>query len=205
MKILFLGDPDCPLVTYLQYSGEKVVSTADKINMGFINVHRPEFLISYGYRHIISADILEHYLNTAINLHISFLPWNRGADPNFWSFVENTPKGVTIHYLDEGIDTGDIIVQKEVKFSDHDTLRTTYLKLHEEIQILFKTYWINIILGECARIPQTFSCPIPPSHKSIDKEKLAFLLTDGWDTPVRILEEYAAETQLSSQFWRDSL
>jgi len=203
MNIIFLGEPDSPLIQYLQNGGDEIVVAADKIDMSFLDLHHPEFIISYGYRHILSADILGKYPNKAINLHISLLPWNRGADPNFWSFVENTPKGVTIHYLDEGIDTGDIIVQKEVKFSEHDTLRTSYLKLHEEIQVLFRKHWVNIRLGECSRIPQTCFCPIPLSHKSMDKEKLAFLLTDGWDTPVRILEEYAAETQLSTQFWRN--
>jgi len=37
------------------------------------------------------------------------------ADPNVWSFIEKTPKGVSIHYLDAGIDTGDIIAQKLVE------------------------------------------------------------------------------------------
>ena len=40
---------------------------------------------------------------------MSFLPYNRGSHPNFWSFVENTPKGVSIHEVSNGIDDGDII------------------------------------------------------------------------------------------------
>ncbi len=55
-----------------------------------------------------------------INLHISFLPWNRGAHPNFWSFYDDTPKGVTIHLIDEGIDTGAIIYQKEITFDRNE-------------------------------------------------------------------------------------
>lgn len=46
-----------------------------------------------------------------MNLHISYLPWNKGADPNFWSCIDGTPAGVTLHHIDAGVDTGDIIAQ----------------------------------------------------------------------------------------------
>ena len=65
-------------------------------------------------------------------MHISYLPYNRGFYLNFWSFIDNTKKGVTIHYIDEGIDTGDIIFQKEV-FSNEKT----YNKLKQEIEDFF--------------------------------------------------------------------
>ena len=51
-----------------------------------------------------------------INLHISYLPYNKGAHPNFWSWVKNTPKGVSIHLISEKIDAGDIIFQKKLIF-----------------------------------------------------------------------------------------
>ena len=54
----------------------------------------------------------------AINLHISYLPWNRGADPNLWSAV-GMPKGVTIHYINDGFDTGDILFQKAILFVEY--------------------------------------------------------------------------------------
>jgi len=203
MNILFLGDSNSPLFSYLESIGENVVVTSEKINEDFLALCHPEFIISYGYRHIISEDILVRYPDNAINLHVSFLPWNRGADPNFWSFVEDTPKGVTIHYLDKGIDTGDIIAQKIVEFSDSDTLHTSYLKLHHEIQMLFKENWKIIRSKQCHQVKQPLLVP-ESFHKSRDKEKLIFLLTRGWDTPITILKEYAAETQLSKQFWCNS-
>ena len=121
------------------------------------------------------------------------MPWNRGADPNLWSFVENTPKGVTIHHLDEGIDTGDIIAQREVTFTNtHETLATTYQRLHAEIQELFKLHWHEIKAGTSARIQQSGEGSF---HLSGDKESLAHLLSDGWDTPVSVLQEYAAKSR----------
>ncbi len=137
--------------------------------------------------------------NRAINLHVSCLPWNKGADPNFWSFVEDTPKGCTIHYLDEGVDTGDIIAQKEIEFdSDLETLATSYEKLQVAIQDLFKQSWRNIKGEKCPRKKQVGKGSI---HRVKDKEGLSHLLAEGWNTPVSVLEEYAAETQMSKQFW----
>ena len=83
-----------------------------------------------------------------INLHISFLPYNRGAHPNFWSFFDDTPKGVTIHHIDEGIDTGEICYQKVVEFTkDENTYVKTQAKLIFEVEQLFKENFESIIRG----------------------------------------------------------
>lgn len=195
--ILFLGPGDSPLLTWLRKKGEDVIQTFDRIGPDMIDQHSITLLISYGYRHIIKREVLDKVLNCAINLHISLLPWNRGADPNLWSFAENTPKGVTIHHLDGGIDTGDIIVQREVTFNKaHETLATTYHRLHVEIQELFKQHWDEIKAGRSTRIKQTGEGSF---HLSRDKASLAHLLRDGWDTPVSVLEEYAAESGASTR------
>lgn len=79
------------------------------------------------------------------NLHISLLPYNREASPNFFSFIENTPKGVTIHQIDEGLDTGPILAQKELFFDESkETFASSYEKLILEIQMLFKENWSSI-------------------------------------------------------------
>lgn len=163
-----------------------MIQTTDPITPTLVDQNGVNFLISYGYRHILKRDVLDKFPDRAINLHISYLPWNRGADPNLWSFIEDTPKGVTIHYLDEGIDTGDIIAQKQVDFeSAGETLATTYQKLHLEIQGLFKEYWSQIKMETCPRTKQlghgTF-------HKVKDKQAATHLLVDGWNTPIEDLE-----------------
>jgi methionyl-tRNA formyltransferase len=198
-KILFLGPNDSSLLTWLQEQGENVFQTSEALTPQFVDDNAFTFLVSYGYRHILRRPILDRFPNRAINLHISYLPWNRGADPNFWSFIEDTPKGVTIHYLDEGIDTGDICVQQEVEIdSKIDTLATSYQKLHSRIQDLFEHHWSAIKAGTCQRQKQAGRGSL---HKLKDKASLAHLLTSGWETPVSMLEEYAAETRISKQFW----
>ena len=70
------------------------------------------------------------------------MPYNRGTYPNFWSFAENTPSGVTIHKIDKGIDTGNIIYQKLLDFELNKnrkklTFKKTYSTLISEIENLF--------------------------------------------------------------------
>ena len=152
MTVLYLGPPS-PLVEYLQ-KDHIVVTAEHPVSTTMLKIRMVDFVVSYNYRHIIQPDVLEILANRVINLHISYLPWNRGADPNFWSWLDNTPKGVTIHYIDKGLDTGDIIAQREVKLTE-GTLKTTYETLHGEIQKLFKEYWPIIKNGTCSKIPQS--------------------------------------------------
>jgi len=186
-KILFLGAQESPLLKWLVDSGETVIQTSERISPEFVQSANIEFLISFGYRHILRKNVLDLLPGRAINLHISYLPWNRGANPNFWSFVEDTPKGVTIHYLDEGVDTGDIIVQQKVKFnSARNTLATTYETLQSTIQDLFKENWLDIKSGNCKRQQQTGE---GTTHKVKDMAPLEHLLVDGWNTDVSTLKD----------------
>lgn len=183
-NILFLGSEQSPVLDFLKKNAESVTQTMDLITSDYIKENKYTFLISYGYRYIIKREVLDLFPDSAINLHISFLPFNRGADPNFWSFVDKTPKGVTIHYIDEGVDTGDIIVQKEVNFiiDDKSTLASTYEKLHQEIAQLFIDFWPNIKTKTCSRKPQKGEFTL---HKAKDKAVFEQILSsDGWNTKI---------------------
>lgn len=105
---------------------------------GPIGIVGYDLIVSFGYRHILRKNLIEGVGCPIINLHISYLPYNRGAHPNFWSFYENTPSGVSIHLIDEGIDTGPLIYQKYVNFDAGEiTFAETYKRLFEEIENLF--------------------------------------------------------------------
>lgn len=179
------------MLSWLRDQGEQVVHTEQKISPEFLATNGVEFIVSYGYRHKITKDVLTAVARRAINLHISYLPWNRGADPNFWSFAEDTPKGVTIHFVDEGIDTGDIVAQRLVAFDEAaETLASSYTTLQASIEALFKEIWSSFKSGTCGRKPQH---PGGTHHKSKDKVGLEHLLAAGWDTPVSVLRGRAAE------------
>lgn len=144
MKILHLGPQNNKVYNYL--NKEYYIDSTEEI-LSPLTLSGFDWVVSYGYRHILKKDHILSSQNPIINLHISYLPWNRGADPNYWSWVENSPKGVTIHAIDEGIDTGDIFTQKEVNFSENETLSSSYNKLKNEIEDLFVNNFENIIKG----------------------------------------------------------
>ena len=144
MKILLLSQSEV-LADFLRNDGQILLQTMDKIDENFVLKEGIDFIVSYGYRYIVSGEILRHFPKRAVNLHISLLPYNKGADPNFWSFVEDTPKGVSIHYMDSGLDTGEIIAQKEVKFDiQNETFASSYNVLQATIQRLFMDVWSDI-------------------------------------------------------------
>lgn len=151
MKIIFLTNNDNTHSLYnwldKQIDTQYITLWSRKISLGLLKRYDFNFLISYNYKYIIPDKILKLFKGKAINLHISYLPWNRGASPNFWSFEENTPKGVTIHKLNKGLDKGDILIQKRVYFKEDIGLKKSYKILHKEIQELFKKHWKGIKNG----------------------------------------------------------
>jgi methionyl-tRNA formyltransferase len=184
MKVLLLGPYRQRLIDFFASQGDSVQWFEERISIEMKIVQESDWLISYGYRYLICREVLEKFKNNAINLHISYLPWNRGADPNLWSFLEDTPKGVTIHLIAPTLDTGDIVVQRTVDFGNTDTLRTSYDKLTVEIEDLLKNIWSSLKQG----LIQPQMQPTGGSfHKMIDKDRYMPLLSKGWDTPLHCL------------------
>jgi len=149
MKIAFLTNNEnvLPLANWIENveGRESLIIYDKKITVEWLELNKIDFILSYNYHFIIKPDVLEACCYNAVNLHISLLPWNRGNDPNIWSFIENTPKGVTIHRIDSGIDTGNILLQKEVVFDECiESFFSSYNKLHHEICELLKNNWKDL-------------------------------------------------------------
>jgi len=109
--------------------------------------------VMFGY--MLRAPIRSLFPRECINLHPAYLPWNRGAYPNVWSIVERTPAGTTLHYVDDGVDTGDIIAQRRVEVAPHDTGETLYGKLEAASLELFRDTWPLFAEGRAGRTPQS--------------------------------------------------
>ena len=134
---------------WLKNQKENIIRVEGKITPEYIKECNVDFIISYNYRIIIKPEIINLLPHKIINLHTSYLPYNRGASPNIWSFIENTPCGVTIHEIDSGIDTGDILLQEQINYDyKKETLETTYKKSNDIIQELFRNNWLKIKNGE---------------------------------------------------------
>ncbi|MBI3307209.1 MAG: formyl transferase [Candidatus Omnitrophica bacterium] len=193
MKILFLTPEANILTKWLEDQGERITVWHDKLTRQEVERMAPDMILSYNYSFLLPPSIFVYPALKTINLHISYLPWNRGADPNPWSHLENTPKGVSIHLVDEGIDTGPVICQREVFFDDQrDTLRTSYEKLQLEIQRLFRENW-PIIRGGSYQISKQSGAG--SFHRRSDRIKFSSRLEPkGWDT---LLQDFKRAGQIA--------
>lgn len=82
------------------------------------------------------------------NCHLSLLPFNRGKNPNVWPIIDGTPAGVTIHQIDEGIDSGLIVCQQEIMVDILDTGESLYRRLCQAMLELFKSKCDEILRGD---------------------------------------------------------
>ena len=116
-----------------------------------------------------------------VNIHLSYLPWNKGSHPNFWAHWDGTPSGVTIHKIDEGIDTGNIVFQKITQFEkDENTFALTYERLFKDAEEVFINNFQSLLEKRYIEFKQRNAGSF---HKVSDLPKDF----SGWHTP--ILEE----------------
>jgi len=190
-RILVLG----PHVAFFRANFEDSTFHAvdSQIDTHILYEFKPSLVISYGYRHIVKKAILQELHGRIFNLHISLLPWNRGADPNLWSWLENSPRGVTIHHMESRLDEGPIAFQKEVDLDPADSLAETYMVLQREIRSLLVENWNQIVSGKAPTTPQS---GVGTSHKIDDKKSHTAALTDGWNTRCVDVLEYGRKKGL---------
>ncbi len=115
----------------------------------------PDIALSVLFNYILKPEFLAVFPQGVVNLHPAYLPYNRGQYPNVWSIIEGTPAGVTLHYIDAKIDTGDIIAQREVPVEPIDTGETLYRKLEQASVELLRETWPLIKEGKATRMPQS--------------------------------------------------
>jgi methionyl-tRNA formyltransferase len=90
---------------------------------------------------IIRPSLINSAKGGFVNTHPSLLPHNRGKHYNFWALVEQCPFGVSLHLVEEGIDCGNIVAQKEISYTWEDTGETLYHKAIAGTKQLFvETY-----------------------------------------------------------------
>lgn len=148
--------------------------------------------IYFGY--ILRAEFLSLFPAGCINLHPSLLPYNRGAHPNVWSIVDQTPAGVTLHYIDAGVDTGAIIRQQEVPVEPIDTGATLYRKLDQAALALFKAAWGDICAGRVTAVNQSQSGLAGTEHRVRDLEKIDEIHLDRSYTARELINILRART-----------
>ena len=135
----------------------------------------PDIIITAAYGQIIPKILLDYPKYGCINVHASLLPKLRGGAPIHHAIIDGYDKtGITIMYMNEGMDTGDIISTKEVSISNTDTMSI----LHDKLSIIGKDLLLetlpNIISGNITRIKQNDSIATYAYNIKKEEEKIDF-------------------------------
>jgi len=162
---------------------EKGIQVLQPIKIDDSTVHKlsilkPEVIVVVAYGKILRAPILMLPSYGCINIHASLLPKYRGAAPIQWAIINGEKKtGITTMIMDEGLDTGDILLQEETDISDDDTAETLGKRLADlGASVLLKTLQ-GLAHGTVSPAPQVGVPSFAPSFKKedgmIDWEKTA--------------------------------
>ncbi|WP_052184913.1 formyltransferase family protein [Methylotenera sp. N17] len=127
-----------------------------------------------------------------INFHPSYLPFNRGKHYNFWALVEQCPFGVSLHKVDNGIDTGNIVSQKLIDYDWEDNGETLYNKAQEEIVSLFKATYPAIRNGNFNAVPQDLA--LGSFHLASELDNASKINLDDQYTARELLNTLRART-----------
>ncbi|HKL12703.1 MAG TPA: methionyl-tRNA formyltransferase [Halanaerobiales bacterium] len=127
----------------------------DKDFIKKLNKKDLDAIVVVAYGQILSKEVLELPKYGCINLHASLLPEYRGSSPIQQAIIDGKEiTGVTTMFMDEGLDTGDIIFQKKVKIKNEYNAGDLHDKLAEEGAELLKETLIKIENGSVSRLKQ---------------------------------------------------
>lgn len=191
MNILILGPQtrNQKINDFLHSHGYHVSITNEKITLAQLQQNHIDYAIINGYAPILKEPIISTYSHRIINIHPTYLPYGRGIYGNFWSFFEQTPKGVSLMFIDQGIDTGDIIARKPVHLDPYLTLQTSWQILYQEVENLFCEKWNPIAHNSIQPIPQNQLNEPGSYHSRQQSENMIARLPLKWDTPLYEIEK----------------
>jgi phosphoribosylglycinamide formyltransferase 1 len=154
ISCLLTDKPDCGAVAKAEAAGVSVcaIDPADKSREAFdhdvmkiLDEHDVDLVVCGGYMRIIGSEMVGRYARHILNVHPSLLPkFSGGMNGDVHQAVldaSETETGMTIHFVDEGIDTGDIILQKSIPVDSEDTAET----LRRKVQDLEKEWYPKVV------------------------------------------------------------
>ena len=169
----------CSPVKELAVSRGIPVFTPEKLrlpeNVDVIREAAPDMIVVAAFGQILPKSVLEIPKYGCVNVHASLLPKYRGAAPIQWSILDGEKEtGITIMYMNEGLDTGDILLQKVVPISPEETGGS----LHDKLAVAGAEALVEAIPGICdgTLVPVPQGEMTTPYAKQLTKEmgKLSF-------------------------------
>jgi methionyl-tRNA formyltransferase len=151
------GQPVPPRLTQL-ITGRKipvycVANHNDDSCRELLAVEKPDILALGGTR-IIKTSILEVPQRATVNAHPGLLPWLRGSASVGWALYKDMKQGATAHFIDPGIDTGDVIVRRELPVFHSDTYESLNARIATLAGELMAESLTYLAMGEAPREPQ---------------------------------------------------
>jgi methionyl-tRNA formyltransferase len=142
----------------------------------------PDLIVTAAYGQILPKSVLDIPRLGCINVHASLLPRYRGGAPIHYAVMNGDPvTGVTIMYMAEGLDTGDMISKVEVSITDEDTTGTMFAKLSEAGAELVKETLPRLIRGDIQAEPQAEELATYSPNIQREDERIR------WNRPAREL------------------
>jgi len=134
-----------------------VLTKVGKINdyKGEIKGFTPDFIFVIGWSQLIDKEIINASKKGTIGFHTSKLPKDRGRSTIAWQISEGyTETALTMFYIFEGIDNGNIISQENIKIEQNDYVKDILFKINQSTYNLLKTYFPLLLSGKAPRIKQ---------------------------------------------------
>ncbi|MFK7049193.1 Methionyl-tRNA formyltransferase [Flavobacterium columnare] len=115
--------------------------------LNLIRVINPDLVVVCHFQKLFSKDLIIIPKFGCINLHPSLLPFYRGMSPQHWPIINGDVRtGITVHFIDEGVDTGDIILQEQIDIDGKDTVY--------DLQNKMKYYYNTIVVDAIKKISE---------------------------------------------------
>ena len=142
LALLFCNHPDAPVMDRAKRLGVPAVSVTVKSCGGkaayeekllaVLQEYQIDFIALAGYLRVVGPTILDHYDHRIINLHPAWLPEYPGLHSIERAFNDHRSQtGVTVHYIDAGLDSGPIIAQCHIPILDTDTEESLESRVHD--------------------------------------------------------------------------
>ncbi|QHI70095.1 phosphoribosylglycinamide formyltransferase [Tichowtungia aerotolerans] len=127
----------------------KLDGEAEQRAIGMIKEHGGDFIALAGFMRIVKPGLLRAFAGRIVNIHPSLLPNFPGLHAGKQALEAGaTETGCTVHFVDEGIDTGPVIIQKRVEILPNDTEETLMNRIHEQEHIAYPEALRRIANGD---------------------------------------------------------
>ena len=127
----------------------------DPESLEFLRQFRLDLMFVIGWSQLLGREALAIASGGVIGFHPTLLPVGRGRAPIPWTLIHGFKRsGATLFYLDEGVDSGDIIAQREFEIGLEDTAWTVYQKAVVALEEILRAYFSLLREGRAPRIPQ---------------------------------------------------